>query len=167
MHTLNSRSKRIAAAALAAALALGALLFATRPSAAPPPPPSAMNHRSAVRTPALTGTHEQSASQAAPTTPTPAPANDAPRGSVDSPSEVAPPPPVDPAKYLPNAPRDPITPPVIYAEAELAPGSVPTSEPLTPPEIVVPSPLPIDPASVRSAPLTPPVVHVGDAHGEP
>lgn len=167
MHTLNSRSKRIAAASLAAALALGAILFARRPSAAPPPPPSAMNRPSALRTPALTGNHEQSVSHAVPITPTRAHANDAPRGSVDSPLEIAPAPPVDPANYLPNAPRDPITPPVIYAEAELAPGSVPTSAPLTPPEVVVPSPVPIDPASVRSAPLTPPVVDVDDPHGAP
>lgn len=67
---------------------------------------------------------------------------------------------VDVKDWIENGPKEPLVPPVIHVDAEIAPGSVATAEPLVPPEIRVDAEL--APGSTASKePLVPPEIRAG------
>lgn len=74
---------------------------------------------------------------------------------------AAPPPrsePVDLEDYLRNGPKEPLVPPVVNVDAELAPGSTWSDEPLTPPVIHVEVELAPGSAPPSQEPLVPPEI---------
>jgi hypothetical protein len=147
MHAPLTRKTKILGAALAvAALFVGAVAWrkgAHVPSGAATGDMSPI----AAMTQTSSGSNTLRAPLAAP-----------PRGP--SPSPAAPPETVSVEDLLKHGSTQPLTPPEIRVDTELAPGSVATAEPLTPP-VVSAGPVELAPGSVATAePLTPPVVEV-------
>lgn len=66
--------------------------------------------------------------------------------------------PVDPNDWLQNGPKEPLVPPVIHVDVDLAPGSVLTAEPLVPKELHIDVEL-APGETLGSAPLTPREIH--------
>jgi hypothetical protein len=124
MRALSAYRARLAkglGAALAAA-ALGASLLVRRPVT--PDPAGA----TAATLTTVTAVLAEAAATTAMTTTTVV------AGSKPSPEE-----PVDPAEYLRSGSKEPLVPPVLPIDVELAPGSVVTAEPLVPPVIEIPT----------------------------
>jgi hypothetical protein len=65
---------------------------------------------------------------------------------------------IDPQDWVQNGPKEPLVPPVIHVDVDLAPGSVLTAEPLVPKELQVDVEL-APGETLGSAPLTPREIH--------
>ncbi|MBK9258514.1 MAG: hypothetical protein IPM54_01610 [Polyangiaceae bacterium] len=74
---------------------------------------------------------------------------------MPGPADVA-----DVKDWIENGPKEPLVPPVIHVDAELAPGSVATAEPLVPPEIRVDAEL-APGSTATKEPLLPPEIRAG------
>lgn len=157
VRRLATRGAKVAA--LTAVLAVGGALFIRAPAvqglAAPEPAaprPSGDNAPMAATTIATTMTATTPATATAPTTMTPAQAPVAALAASPRSRQV-----FDPKDLLLHGPSEPLIPPVIFIDAEIAPRGALTAEPLTPPVVLVDAEI-APRGSMTAEPLVPPVL---------